>query len=242
MSRLSMLLLSLALAITVMALAPAAGEAQRPVYKGASEDRSDFNNAKVVDDSETSYAYYAELAPGRPDIYQVYARQGQVFNPSIMVPRSDDLKSFTPSMALIGPGIAGPTASAPSSDLPVKPPTNTGVLVVNYTGDPANRETYSDPVTLASYWKGQAVTQTYPQDGPYYVVVWDKSKRGGKYVLTIGEKDDFGLLDLIKYPYTWAKLQLWLGNWLALGVAVIVLAALIAIIARLLARRRQRAR
>jgi hypothetical protein len=195
-----------------------------------------------VDDSEVSYSYYAELSPGRPDIYQVYARQGQAFNPSLLVPRSDDLKSFTPSMALIGPGIGDPTASARISDLPVKPPTNTGVLVVTAQGDAANRPTYSDPLTLASYWKGPEVNQPYPRDGPYYVVVWDKSRRGGRYVLTIGERDEFGLVDLVKYPYTWAKLQLWFGNWPALVIAAVVLAALVFLVIRLLSGRRQRAR
>ena len=82
------------------------------------------------------------------------------------------------------------------------------MLVVSSPGDTANRPTYSDPLTLASYWKGPEVNQAYPRDGPYYLVVWDKFKRGGKYVLTIGERDEFGLVDLVKYPYTWAKLQL----------------------------------
>ena len=86
------------------------------------------------------------------------------------------------------------------------------------------------------------MNQPYPKDGPYYVVVWDKSKRGGRYVLTIGERDEFGLVDLIKYPYTWAKLQLWLGNWPALGIAAVVLAALVFLVARLLSGRRKNVR
>jgi hypothetical protein len=246
MSRLGTLLLSMALAILVSALAPAVTHAQRPVYKGAAEDRSSFGNAKVVDDPQTLFAYYADLAPGRPDIYQVYAIQGQPFNTTLRIPMSDDLKTFTPSMALIGPGIGKPVTSANSgvNDLPVKPPTATGtltngVLIVDYKGDAANRGTYSEPFSFASYWNGQEVRQTFPYDGPYYVVVWDKQKRGGKYVLTIGDKDDFGLLDLVKYPYTWVKLQLWFGNWLALGVAVVILAALVFLIIRLVSMRRK---
>ena len=44
--RVSTPILALALAIAVFVLAPATGEAGRPVYKGAAEDRSSFNNAK----------------------------------------------------------------------------------------------------------------------------------------------------------------------------------------------------
>ena len=58
----------------------------------------------------------------------------------------------------------------------------------------------------------------------------------------LGERDEFGLVDLIKYPYTWAKLQLWFGNWPALVIAAVVLVALVFLVVRLLSRRRQRAR
>src|SRR5690242_3596368 len=135
----NMLILATAFAVAVMALAPGTSQAQRPVYKGAGENRSSFDNPKVVDDSVTKYAYYAELAQGRPDIYQIYAQRGQLFNASLMVPQSDDLKTFAPSMALIGPGIGKPATSIPAGALPVKPPTSTGVLIADFAGDPATR-------------------------------------------------------------------------------------------------------
>ena len=110
--------------------------------------------------------------------------------------------------------------------LPVKPPTSTGVLIAR-PGAPQSRETVTDPVLFASYWKSQDARQTYPQDGPYYVVVWDEQGRGGKYVLSIGGQEEFGLFDLIKYPYTWTKQELWHGNWLAVLVALAVLALIV---------------
>src|SRR3954465_14412934 len=110
MSRMRLLVAGGGVAVGALGVGPGGGGGPRPVYKGASEDRSSLENAKVVDDSETSYAYYAEMEPGRADVYQVYARQGQVFNPSLRVPQSGDLKTFAPAMALIGPGIGKPAS------------------------------------------------------------------------------------------------------------------------------------
>jgi hypothetical protein len=238
MTRTRMFWLSLLVAGLAMLLAPGTSEAGRPVYKGASEDTSDLSHAKVADDSEAVYNYYAELAPGKADVYQVYARQGQAMNPRLLVPQSDDLKDFAPTLAIIGPGISSSVTAAQLATLPVKPPTTTGVLIAN-PGDPSAREATSDPILFASYWKGQEVNLTYPKDGPYYAVVWDQQRRGGRYVLSIGGQEEFGLFDLVKYPYTWTKLELWHGNWLAVLIAVIVLAALVFPILRLLRGRRR---
>src|SRR5438552_6330894 len=119
MTRTKMFWLSLLVAGLAMLLAPGTSEAGRPVYKGASEDTSDLSRAKVVDDSEAVYNYYAELAPGKPDVYQVYARQGQAMNPRLLVPMSDDLKDFAPSLAVIGPGIPSSLPAGQIASLPV---------------------------------------------------------------------------------------------------------------------------
>jgi hypothetical protein len=244
MSKARAMWLAALIAGLAMLLAPGTSEAGKPVYKNASEETSDLNHAKVVDDSAVVYNYYAELAPGKQDIYQVYAGQGEAINPRLWVPRSDDLKDFTPSLAIIGPGITSSVTADQLAALPVKPPTTTGVLIATFGGTGgggtgAGRKEVSDPILMATYWEDQHLDLAYPQDGPFYLVVWDPNKRGGKYVLTIGGQEDFGLFDLIKYPYTWAKLELWHGNWLAVLIATIVLVALVYFVVRGLRKRRK---
>ena len=243
---------TIAMALMLLALTPGTGEAHTPRYKSAGEDISSFERPKVVDDSAVSYAYYAELVPGKVDIYQVYATAGQALNPALLLPKMDELRTFTPTIAIIGPAITTTVASAlveggtasiiPLSGLPIAPTnvsTNTGAIVIENGVDVQNRPTEFEPFTQTSYWKGQAYKTSYPQYAAYYIMVWDRLGRGGKYVLTVGEREEFGLFDLVKFPYTWAKLQLWFGNWLSLVISAIIVLFIAFLLLRLIQRRRK---
>src|SRR5437868_14988175 len=106
MSKVRVTVVATLAALVLLALTPAKSEASTPIYKGADETTT-MQQPKVIPDSVVSYAYYAELKPGGVDVYQVYAKAGQTLNPSLRVPKDDSLKNFTPSMAIIGPGITG---------------------------------------------------------------------------------------------------------------------------------------
>ena len=224
------------LVLLLFAFTAVSAEAGKPRYKYAGEQTS-FDKPIVIDNSTTAFSYYAELASGQPDIYQVYAVGGEPAQISLAAPKSDDLKNFAPSMALIGPGI---TTNVPTNTLPVALPKGMGAVVLNYTGDLNNRPVISDPATMTGAWQGQEYRATYPKAAPYYILIWDKQGRGGKYIMTVGSQDDFGLFDLIKFPYTWAKLNIWFGNWLNLLLAVLIVVAVIFAVVWLVARRRRR--
>src|SRR5205814_2596099 len=112
--------------------------------------------------------------------------------------------------------------------------------VLNYTGDLATRPEISDPATMTGAWQGQEYKAVYPKASPYYILIWDKQGRGGKYIMSVGTQDDFGLFDLIKFPYTWAKLNIWFGNWVNLLVVLILLAAVVFAAVWFIGRRRRR--
>src|SRR6266581_8297087 len=103
------------LVLLLFAFTAVSAEAGKPRYKYAGEQTS-FDKPIVIDNSTTAFSYYAELASGQPDIYQVYAVGGEPAQISLAAPKSDDLKNFAPSMALIGPGI---TTNVPTNTLPV---------------------------------------------------------------------------------------------------------------------------
>jgi hypothetical protein len=219
-----------------LALTSANAQAGKPRYKSSGEKTS-FQQPIVVDNSTTSFSYYADLPAGQVDIYQVYALGGEPARISLAAPKTDDLKAFAPSLALVGPGIS---TNVPTSTLPLALPPDTGAVVLNYTGDPSTRPTASDPTAMTAVWEGQEYRAVYPHPGAYYILVWDKQARPGKYIMTVGSQDDFGLFDLIKFPYTWAKLNIWLGNWLNLVIALLVIVVLAAAVTWLITRRRRR--
>jgi len=228
------LLAALLLVVSLVVLLPASSEAGKPIYKDAGEETT-LAKAKVIPDSTgagVAYSYYADLGAGKVDIYQIYAKAGQQPKLSLAAPRFDDLKGFTPSLALVGPGISS-TAS-----LPINVPQGMGVVTLDYTGDPNARGTGSDQASGKPIWLGQSYNTAYPQENPYYLIVWDKQGRAGKYILSLGENEENGLFDILKFPYTWVKLQLWFGNWLAVGIALLVVIVVVTLIAALLRRRK----
>ncbi|MEO8286667.1 MAG: hypothetical protein ABI670_09550 [Chloroflexota bacterium] len=209
-------------------------EAGKPRYNYSGE-KSNFDKPLVIDNASTAFTYYAELVPGEVDTYQVYATAGQAANVAMAAPKAESFKDFTPAMALVGPGI---DTNVDTTTLPVPLPVGMGAVVLNYTGDTAGRQSALDAVTTTASWLGQQYKATYPENGAYYILVWDSQNRGGKYIMTVGADESLGLFDLVKFPYTWAKLNIWFGNWLNLLVVVVVLLATVFLVARTVTRKR----
>lgn len=217
-------------------LSPRTGSAQTPRYKETGEDISSFQNPKVVDDPAVRYAYHAELEPGKVDIYQIYAAGTEAGNPSLAVPKVGTPQDFTPAMALIGPGL--PT-DVTTGTLPFQLPSDplnrpVGVKVIEFS-EAGGAQSFDTSL----FWRKSEYGATYPQSGPYYIAVWDKGGRGGRYVLEVGGKEQFGLLDLAKFPYTWVKQQMWFGNWPAPVIAGLLLTMALAALLFLLGKRRR---
>src|SRR5947207_15943034 len=115
MKRVKLYAIMVVAAMLLLTFTAANAEAGKPRYKYADE-HSSFQKPIVIDNSTTAFSYYAELVSGEADIYQVYAVGGEPAQISLAAPKSDDLKGFTPSLALIGPGI---TTNVATSTLPV---------------------------------------------------------------------------------------------------------------------------
>lgn len=245
---------AVALGLIAVLLTPRTSEASSPIYKPSGEETS-VDQPKVVPDSSVQWTYYAELAPGKVDVYQVYAQQGQQANPSLSVPKLDALNNFTPTVTLVGPGLSSAVTAANTDSgvsatfiesntlanyLPVGVGAKLGEMpgvTIGYKGDPQARQVVSDGSTQISLWQGQSLKVDYPSTNVYYLIVWDKSDKGGQYVLSVGGEDESGLGDLIKTPYTWAKAHLWVGDTAPVIIAAIVLILIIAVVVFLLVKR-----
>ncbi len=162
----------------------------------------------MVPDHQVSWAAYEELEKeGQVDYYRFEAKKGEEIYASLIIPQIERLSDFEPELALIGPGLPEGTDSEVSSeDLPLDVREDEGIFVKRYKGD--ENEVFFEPFTQTSYWERQVIRRKAPEDGTYFVSVWDAEKETGKYTLAIGEREDFGPGDILDYPSVWWKVRI----------------------------------
>jgi hypothetical protein len=221
---------SLLLALAALLAFPLAAEAHKPLWGPSSIASRDA--ALPISDPEISWAAYRELKqPGQVDYYTFNAAQGTKLYAQITIPRINGLENLNPTYALVGPGLPAPTAKLPFKLKPAE-----GAVIVRYTGSLPG-QVFDEEFTQTQYWIHQEYSTTAPQAGTYYIAVWDETGQIGKYVLAIGEKEEFGLEDGLKFLVTWWEVKTYFGGmfyWYFFGVV----AAFLALVAGIIARRR----
>jgi hypothetical protein len=143
------------------------------------------DNPMYIKDPTISTAVYATLkTPNNVDYYTFNGSKGESVLLSITIPQIAGQENFTPTMALMGPGL-------PSIDLPkqVIKPQNSGALILP---PPVNATTFFEPFSRTSYWTRQEQNVTLPANGSYEVAVWDDKEQIGRYVFVIGYKEISG--------------------------------------------------
>jgi hypothetical protein len=147
-------------------------------------EEKDFTaeNPAQIQDPTISTAMYATLeTPNDVDYYSFNGSAGQSILLSITIPQIPGQENFTPTMALMGPGL-------PPGDLPpqVVKPQGSGVLILP---SPANATPFFEPFSRTSYWTRQEQYVTLPANGSYSVAVWDDEGQVGRYVFVIGDRE-----------------------------------------------------
>jgi hypothetical protein len=127
---------------------------------------------------------YATLeTPNDVDYYSFNGSIGQSILLSITIPQITGHENFTPTMALIGPGL-------PQGDLPegvtITKPHDSGVLILP---SPVNATEFFEPFSRTSYWTRQEQYVELPANGSYTVAVWDEKGQVGRYVFVIGDRE-----------------------------------------------------
>ena len=99
------------------------------------------------------------------------------------MPLIDGQLDFSPTIAVIGPGLpAGilPAVITTDSERP-----NGSILLT-----PAEPESFFEPFSRTSYWRRQRKYVTLPKTAQYTIAVWSESNvRTGKYVLVVGDRE-----------------------------------------------------
>ncbi len=184
--------------ILLMLLAPDAVHAHKPLQTSAPATRS---HPIVVSDHQVSRAAYTQLTrPREVDYYRFTARTGEEIFSSMLIPRLKRLHGFSPTFALIGPGLPNKTAGIPVEDfLDIKD--DEGINVALYEGE--KPKVFFEPFTQTRYWRKQELRAVAPSSGEYYFAVFDHTGNSGKYVFCIGEKEHWKIRDIVAMPRIW---------------------------------------
>ena len=116
----------------------------------------------------------------------------------------ESLRDFGFDVALVGKGFA-------AARVPFALETEEVAIVASDSGHDEARG-FDEPFTQTSYWQRQALRAELPADGTYTIAVYDPRGRLGKYVLAIGEREEWGADDLVSMPSVVARVREFFGQ------------------------------
>ncbi len=184
------------------------------------------NQALTLEDPTLARVVQGELGTNVM-LFSFTATKGTELEINLNVPRLPGLDNFRPALALFGPGLPKPPTSE-LQNLPFNLPSDFGlVLSQDDPNDKQERPHVDEGYTQSGYWEGQRIGRDLPQDGTYYLALFDPAKQGGKYALFIGDRNEVGPAQIISFPLLWLRLRFWFGQALVVVLLVVVIAGLI---------------
>ena len=213
----------------------------------ASDNNNVLEGATKIPDHKVSWAIYQELeGTEEVDYYRFSARQGDRFYMQVTIPDIEKFQSFSPTVVLIGKNLDKAKLDAQNSQVRLAHSGdtvynylnmhgNTG-LVLEYDNNSVPLKLFYEPFTQTSYLIRQELAiPSLPSTGEYAVAIYDdgrlQSDGPRKYVLAIGEGEDFGPIDFFTtLPAAWFETKLYFQDYLSMAVAIAVIASAIIII------------
>ncbi len=213
----------LAVLMTAVVLVPAVASAHSPMGSG---DNESLATATVVPEPTKSWAIYADLHEGgEAQYYRFDLLAGQRIYVQLFTSTAPEDADFTPSMALMGPGI-GMNETAPAY---VEVPQGAGKIVL--AGVRPAQATY-EAFAPSSFAQVALVSMDAPANGTFVVAVFDEA-RGGPYGLAIGSRESFTASEWVLMPFSLLNVYTWERQDLAvvLAPAIAIMAAGIGLLA-----------
>ncbi|RDJ31735.1 MAG: hypothetical protein DWQ18_03210 [Crenarchaeota archaeon] len=193
------------------------GFALQPAYSHkpipSTDQNTTLENALFISDHKISWVIFETLNANQKKFYTFEAKSGESFYSSIVIPNLKQYENYKPNLALIS------ATEIPDSDDIVKIIQNAG-LVSKYEGPiPANE--FYEPFGQATYWERQEINITIPQDGKYYLIVYDTQGMKGKYALAVGTIEDFSAVDFFTVlPMGWFETKYFFEDYLSLLIPI----------------------
>ena len=212
----------LIMVIGVLLLIPSTAFGHKLIPTNGSNDS--LENGLMISDHMISWAVYEELN-GNELYYTFDGKKGDMFFASIVIPKIETLKNFSPSLAFIGYEshlelIQGYEIDNSNKNFPYTLPEGFDAYVFDYSGSFPSKEFY-EPFGQITYWERQEITFDLPADGTYYLSVFDRNSNPGKYALAIGTIEDFSAYDFFTLlPYAWLATKLFVNDYFSAIIAI----------------------
>lgn len=177
-----------------------------------------YQNSLQIPDHKISWVIYEELDTFQSRFYSFEAKQGDPFYASIVIPKLEPYEAYKPSLALVSESIQIQNTHNIDAELPPG-----GIVVYDYDGEIPSKEFY-EPFGQTTYWERQEIKISIPEDGTYYIVVFDSQGFAGKYSLAVGTIEDFSILDFFTVlPSAWFETKLFYGDYLSISIFFAIL-------------------
>jgi hypothetical protein len=165
--------------------------AHRPLWdEGTGQDST---HAIAIKDANISQVAYHEIASQSSRLWlTLEAQEGQEVYLELGVPVIDRLKNFRPALAVLGPDL-------PTVQLPFEIPAGLGGQIFD-TETVKEPRVYHEPFTGTDSWVWREIRFKAPATGKYFVVAYVPSGETGKVWVALGEQEQFGPLDLFRFP------------------------------------------
>jgi hypothetical protein len=151
----------------------------------------DPDSAIELDDIQLSRVIYHEITEDAPSLWLTFdVDEPQSLFVSLGLPLLNRLESFRPAFAVLGPGL-------PAIDLPIEVPEGLGGLVFE-TDEVLEPEVFDEPFSGTSSWILREEDVDLPEAGTYFIVAFVPSGEAGKLWLAPGDREEFGLGDIIR--------------------------------------------
>ena len=212
----------LIMVIGVLLLIPSTAFGHKLIPTDGSNDS--LENGLMISDHKISWAVYEEINDN--ELYYTFdGKKGDMFFASIVIPKIETLKNFSPSLAFIGYEshlelIQGYEIDNSNKNFPYTLPEGFDAYVFDYSGSFPSKEFY-EPFGQITYWERQEITFDLPADGTYHLSVLDRNSNPGKYALAIGTIEDFSAYDFFTLlPYAWLATKLFVNDYFSAIIAI----------------------
>ncbi len=177
--------------IGIVAVASIGASAHRPISIGGAYPGP--SRAALIEEIDVSQVAYVSLTAEAPQLWLTFEIDApDELRLSLGIPLIDRLRSFRPSIAVLGPGL-------PKTDLPFLPPDVGGGVM--FRGDPPSEEArFFEPFTGTESWITVEETVDLPEPGRYYVVAWAPEAEADKVWVAVGFLERFTLSDVLSLP------------------------------------------
>lgn len=156
---------------------------------------SSIDNPYIIKDINVSQVAYHYAKEGQLEIWlKFFGKENTKVKIQLGSPKLDDSKPvYFPAFAILSKNL-------PPVTVPFSVPSQYGGQL--FTTQSQKPEIFHEKFTGTYSWIFEEVEYILPSTGDYYIVGYIPDPREGKFWIAVGEKEQFGLLDILGLPKT----------------------------------------